>query len=113
MPIEQKKDYRQEYTHGGKDVFYYKSYLWIVNASQYKVQIVQNGNEIPTKYPPKEEIEIQIKNQIDKDVRTHILAVAYGPHDQVIGMAERTFVFNGTGQQQVEQWVLRDWMFDK
>lgn len=113
VPIEQKENYRREYTPGGKDAFYYKSYLLIVNASQYKLRIVQNGAELPTSYAPKSEIEIQVKNQVNKDAWYHIRVVAYGPQNQVIGMAEKMFMFNGTGQQQVEQWVLQDWMFEQ
>lgn len=112
-PIELREDYRQEYTYGGKDAFYYKSYLLVVNSSHYKVKIVQDGFELPMFYQPYTEMEIKVKNVLYKDIRTSVVAVAYGHHNQVIGKVEKTFVFNGTGKQQVEQWVLKDWMFDK
>lgn len=111
VPLEQKQDYRQEYTYGGKDAFYYKSYLLVVNASQYWVRVVKNGTELPIAYQPKSELEIAATNVLYKDVRMHVLVVAYDRNDRVMGTAEKTFSFSGTGQQQVEQWVLKDWMF--
>lgn len=114
VPIGQKENYRQEYTPGGKDAFYHNSRLLIVNASQYKIRLVKNGTELPMFYMPRTEGEIKIKNQLYEDVVVHILVVAYSRYGgAVIGTAEREFRFNGTGQQQVEQWVLKDWMFER
>lgn len=114
VPIGQKEDYRQEYTHGGKDSFYHSSRLLIVNASQYKIRLVKNGTELPMFYMPRTEGEIKVKNQLYEDVVVRMLAVAYSRYGgAVIGTAEREFRFNGTGQQQVEQWVLKDWMFER
>ena len=114
VPIGQKEDYRQEYTHGGRDAFYYSSRLLIVNASQYKIRLVKNGTELPMFYLPQTEGEIKIKNRPYEDVVVHMLVVAYSRHGgAVIGTAEREFRFNGTGQQQVEQWVIKDWMFER
>lgn len=111
VPIEQKQDYRQEYDYGGKDAFYYNSHLLIVNASQYRVRFVRNGAELPMVYLPQTETELLVKNELHRDVRVRILAVAYDRHDRVVGTVEKDFVFNGTGKQQVEQWVLKDWLF--
>lgn len=112
VPIDQREDYRQEYTYGGKDVFYHHSYLRVVNASRYAVHIVQDGIEIPTQYRYGNEAEFKVKNRLHADTMTHLLVVAYGRHGQIMGKAEKTFRFNGTGKQQVEQWVLKDWMFE-
>jgi len=111
-PIKSKSDYRQEYTYGGKDAFYHRSYLRIVNASSYRIRIIKDGGEIPALYPPNTEIEIKVNNELYKDVWVHMRVAAFGRHRQYIGMVEKSFIFNGTGKQQVEQWVLRDWMFD-
>ncbi|OGM93652.1 hypothetical protein A2524_03650 [Candidatus Wolfebacteria bacterium RIFOXYD12_FULL_48_21] len=113
VPVEHKQDYRQEYTHGGKNSFYYSSYLMVVNASQYKIRLVQNGTELPMFYLPKQSVDIKIKNHVHGEEVVHMLVVAYSRYgNRVIGTTEKVFRFNGNGQQQVEQWVLKDWMFD-
>ena len=114
VPVEQKQDYRQEYAHGGTDAFYRNSYLMVVNASQYKIRLVQNGTEIPMFYLPRQEVDINIKNHVHEEEVVHMLAVAYSRYgNRVIGTTEKVFRFNGNGQQQVEQWVLKDWMFER
>ena len=113
VPIEQRKDYRQEYTiHGGEGTFYPFSRLLIVSAMPYyRVRIVKNGIPLPTLYPPMyDNIDLRIKNVVDEDVLVDIVVVAYGWHGQVIGTVERQFRFNGNGHQQVEQWVIHDYM---
>ena len=113
VPVEQKQDYRQEYAHGGADAFYRNSYLMVVNASQYKIRLVQNGTELPMFYLPKQEVDLKIKNRLYADEVVTMLVVAYGRYsNRVIGTAEKTFRFSGMEKQQVEQWVLRDWMFE-
>ena len=115
VPIEQRENYRQEYTiHGGKDTFYCYSRLLIVNATPYQVRIVKNGITLPVAYPPMyEDIDLRIKNVVDEDVVVTVAVVAYGWHGQVMGTVERQFRFNGNGHQQVEQWVIKDWMLVK
>ena len=112
VPIGQKQDYRQEYTYGGKDAFYYNSRLLIVNASQYKVRLVKNGTELPTFYLPMQEVDIKIPNRPYSEEVANMVAVAYDRYNnRVVGTVERTFTFTGNGKQVVEQWVLKDWMF--
>ncbi|OGM92630.1 hypothetical protein A2333_02965 [Candidatus Wolfebacteria bacterium RIFOXYB2_FULL_49_7] len=113
VPTWQKQDYRQGYDYDGRGEFYRSSYIMIVNASQYKIRLVQNGVELPMFYLPRQEVDIKVKNRIHADEIVHILVVAYSRYgNRVIGTTEKTFRFNGNGQQQVKQWVLKDWMFE-
>lgn len=112
IPIDQRQDFRQENSYGGKGAFYYHSHLLIVNASQYKIRFVMNGRELPMFYYPQQEGDIEVNNRLHETRVVNMIVVAYSQFsNRVAGTAERTFTFNGDGQQIVEQWVVKDWMF--